>query len=280
MKVGLVAMRRIAQTVSFGLLHSNFVGTSALSRVCIPVMSCEACAIAWLGCPIGMIGRSLAFHEIPWLVLLMTVGVGLLVGRAFCGWVCPMGFLQDLLHKIPSRKFTLPRWTAGIKYAVLLASVFAVAWFIGVDSDYFYCNFCPTAGMQVALPIAIIDRDWYGITSRIPKSTLVVVVVIAAVFINRSFCKVMCPIGALVALTNRVTPFRIKLDSETCVGCRKCDKSCPMDVPVMAHRAAEAGAVNRDLECVECLDCQDACPVSAIHPHVLPQTRKEPSPNA
>lgn len=274
---GLTAIRRGVQTLSFALLHSNFFASSAASRFCVPVMSCEACAVAWLGCPIGMIGRSLTFHEIPWLVLLMTVGVGILVGRFFCGWICPMGFLQDLLYKIPSRKFTLPRWTGAIKYGVLAASVVAAGWFIGVGSGYFYCNICPTAGIQVVLPAAFSGGGWGHISDNAIKMAMVVVVIIGAVLASRSFCKIMCPVGALVALTNRLTPFRLKLDGKTCVGCRKCDKTCAMDVPVMSHRADKANAINRDLECIECLACKETCPVKAIHPHVLPQRKKEES---
>ena len=274
MRWGLTATRRAVQTLSLVAFHSNAFGSAALARFCLPVMSCEACALAWLGCPVGMIGKSVAFHEFPWLVLLMVLGVGALVGRLLCGWVCPMGFLQDLLHKIPSRKFLLPRWTTAIKYVVLAVTVFGAAWFVGNESPFFYCGFCPTAGMQVVLPVAIADRDWSGITSHLFKMSLVVAVLVSAVFVSRSFCKVMCPIGALVALTNRLTPFRLKVDGEACVGCRKCDKQCPMDVPVMEHGGQGAAAVNRELECITCLGCQTACPVQAIEPHVLPERGK------
>ena len=271
MKDGITAARRTVQAAAFAFLHSNVFGSAALARFCLPVMNCEACAVAWLGCPVGMMGRSLVFHEIPWLVLLMVLGLGVLVGRLFCGWVCPMGFLQDLLHMIPSRKFRLPRWTACIKYGVLAVTVLGVAWFVGTDSPYFYCGFCPTAGIQVVLPAAIEDIDVSRLTWQPVKMILVVAVLVSGVFISRSFCKVMCPIGALVAITNRLTPFRIKVEGETCVGCKKCDKGCPMDVPVMWHREAGAAPVNRDTECIECLTCQSACPTNAIGTQVLPK---------
>lgn len=272
---GLPAVRRGVQTLSFAAFHSNFFGIGALAGYCLPVMNCEACAVAWLGCPIGLLGRSLAFHEGPWLVLALVFGVGALVGRLLCGWVCPMGFLQDLLHKVPSRKFRLPRWAAAIKYAVLAVTVVGVAWWVGVESSFYYCNFCPTAGMQVVLPIAIADHDWSGVVGRPVKIGLVVAVLVSAVFVSRSFCKVMCPVGAWVALTNRFAPFRVKLDGAACVGCRTCDARCPMDVRVMRHREPGSGAVSRDTECIECLTCQAVCPASAIHAQVLSAARKE-----
>lgn len=263
---GLTAKRRATQTVAFLAFHSNVFGIAVLSKFCLPAMNCEACAVAWLGCPIGMMGSSLTLHEIPWLVLAMVLGTGLLIGRFLCGWICPMGFFQDLLHKIPSRKFRLPRWATYIKYGVLAFTAIGAAWFIGKDSPYFYCNFCPTAGMQVVLPIAIADGDWARITDNAVKMLLVLAVLVSGILVSRSFCKVMCPVGALVALTNRINPYRLNLHGETCVGCRTCDKHCPMDLPVMGHREKGARPINRDLECITCLTCQADCPVHAIRP--------------
>ncbi len=275
---GLTAIRRGVQTLSLAAFHSNFFGSAAAARFCLPVMNCEACAVAWLGCPIGMLGKSLAFHEVPWLVLLMVLGVGALVGRFLCGWVCPMGFLQDLLHKIPSKKFRLPRWTAAVKYVVLAVTVVGVAWFVDNESPLFYCSFCPTAGLQVVLPVAIADHDWSGVLGRPVKMALVAAVLVSAVLVSRSFCKAMCPVGAFVALTNRLTPFRVNVDGGACVGCGTCETRCPMDVPIMRHRGENAPTVSRELECITCLECQSACPVSAIQPRVLPSGRKEVSP--
>jgi polyferredoxin len=272
---GLTAKRRMVQTLSLALLHSNVFGSAAASRFCLPVMNCEACAVAWLGCPIGMLGKSLAFREVPWFMLLMVLGAGVLAGRFLCGWVCPMGFLQDLLHKIPSRKFRLPPWASGVKYAVLAVTVIGVAWWVGTESPFYYCSFCPTAGLQVVLPIAIADHDWSGVAGRLAKMTLMAAVLLTGVLVSRSFCKVLCPVGALVALTNRLTPFRLKVDAEACVGCAKCDTRCPMDVPVTRHREEGAAPVNRDLECIACLNCQSVCPVGAIQPQVLPAKRRE-----
>lgn len=232
-------------------------------RYCLPVMNCEACAVAWLGCPIGMIGRSIAFRETPWLVLLLVLGIGAIAGRLMCGWVCPMGLLQDLLHKLPSRKWHLPRWSAGIKYGVLAVTVVGVAWYVGYGTAFFYCTFCPTAGVQVVLPIMIADNDWLLTGARAAKMAFVVAVIVFGVLAHRSFCKVMCPVGALVAIGNRLTPFKLKLDRQACVSCGKCDRSCPMNVPVMRHREGEQ-PINRHPECVACLKCREVCPTHAI----------------
>jgi polyferredoxin len=253
--------RRIVQFLSFGALNSNFIHSAAVSRWCLPVMNCEACIYGWLGCPVGMIRNSLTMHEFPWIPLAIVLGIGVLVGRFFCGWICPIGLLQDLLHKIPSRKFPVPRWTTWIKYPVLAGSVFAAAWTLGGDSPWFFCNFCPTAGVQVVLPAAIMERDVLKLFEQPAKFASTLAMLLGAVALSRPFCKILCPIGALVAITNKIMPWKLHLNGNSCIHCRKCERSCPMDLPVMKHQDA---AVSRDPECILCHECKSACPVDAI----------------
>lgn len=253
--------RRIVQFLSFGALNANFIHSAAVSRWCLPVMNCEACMFGWLGCPVGMIRNSLTMHEFPWIPLAIVLGIGILVGRFFCGWICPIGLLQDLLHKIPSRKFPVPRWTTWIKYPVLAGSVFAAAWYIGGDSLWFFCNFCPTAGVQVVLPASIMERDALKLFEQPAKFAATLAMLLGAVALSRPFCKILCPIGALVAITNKIMPWKLHLNGSSCIHCRKCERSCPMDLPVMKHQDS---AVSRDAECILCHECKSACPVNAI----------------
>ena len=136
---GVNAKRRLVQSLSFVLLHANFWSVAA-ERFCLPVMNCEACALAWFGCPIGMIGRSVSFLEVPWVVLGIVLFFGVLLGRFLCGWVCPMGFFQDLMYKIPGLKFRLPRFLLWFKYAFLVLTVIVVAAILGMDTLLFYCS--------------------------------------------------------------------------------------------------------------------------------------------
>lgn len=259
----LTTQRRIVQCISLALLNFNAFTFTFGTRFCLPVMNCEACALAWLGCPIGMMGRSIAFLEFPWVPVLLVLGIGIAAGRFLCGWVCPMGFLQDLLYRIPTRKIRLPRWTTWTKYAVLALAVVAAARWLGYGANLFYCSFCPTSGLQVVLPIMIQDGQWTLDGMRAVKMAVVVAVVGMAIFHHRSFCKVMCPVGALIALASRFAAIPLRLDKARCVGCRTCSKSCPMDIPVMQHRTTGA-AINRRLECISCLTCRQSCPTGAI----------------
>jgi len=205
---------------------------------------------------------ALAFHEVPWLLLGIVVGLGLLVGRFFCGWVCPTGFVQDLLFKIPSPKIELPRWMRLIKYGVLGISVVGVSYFLGREHILSFCKWCPTATASDGIP----DVLQHGSTSagwNVSRWAILTAVIVFAVLNHRSFCKVLCPVGALVSVPGRFSWLAIRLNAAKCMRCRQCDKQCPMDVKVEACKDS-GHRINRDPECVNCLTCEAVCTKQAI----------------
>ena len=114
--------RKIALFISTLLPHSSW--GPELKWLCNPVLSCHSCVLAWFACPIGVFVHYSGYHLFPLFALGAMLLVGMLVGRLLCGWVCPLGLVPDLLHKIPSHKFVLPDWTAHLKYLVLFLLVF------------------------------------------------------------------------------------------------------------------------------------------------------------
>ena len=185
---------------------------------------------------------------------------GALLGRLLCGWVCPFGFLQDLLHKIPSPKFTAPDWTANIKYVVLIVSVFLLPFMLGEGTVWSYCRFCPVAAIQVTLPWAAKNGvalfQWYHWV----KIGLMVVILVTVVFSSRIFCRALCPIGALMAVFNYVSFWRVKPPTQACISCRKCDKNCPTGVHP-SERIQNGLPPSHNLDCVLCHECSSVCPV-------------------
>lgn len=254
--------RRFVQILSLIGLNSNF-GTSSVGSFCLPVMNCNACPISWLNCPIYLLSEAVQGFSIPWLSLAIFAGFGLLFGRFLCGWVCPLGFLQDLLYKIPSRKIQFPRWLASPKYAVFLLLVVGAAFWLTKTHPAFWCNYCPTAALQVKIPL-MIQYQKYDIDSKaFLWIGMLLLFFVAAIFNHRSFCKVLCPIGAAMALTNKYTPLRLRLEKARCIHCHACDRKCPMDVPV--ESCSESGrTISRHTECIECLTCEQTCPTTAI----------------
>ena len=88
------------------------------------------------------------------------------------------------------------------------------------------------------------------------KAAILVITIIGCIVCCRFFCKVMCPLGAIYGLLNKVSFYRVHVDREGCVSCSKCRDICPMDIdPVAKPDSAE---------CIRCGKCAAACPVKAI----------------
>lgn len=234
--------------------------------VCVPGLNCYSCPAASGACPIGsfqaVVGSSkfnFSYYVTGTLILL-----GVLLGRFVCGFLCPFGWLQELLHKIPGKKFSTKKLKplTYIKYVVLLFAVVLLPVLVVNDvgmGDPFFCKYiCPQGVLEGAIPLAIANA---GIRSALGhlftwKLAVLIAVVVLSVLFYRPFCKWICPLGAFYALMNRVSLLGIRVDACKCVSCGKCSKVCQMDVDVV--RAPNHA------ECIRCGKCIGACPVDAI----------------
>lgn len=238
----------------------------ARKTVCVPGLNCYSCPAASGACPIGsfqaVVGSSkfnFSYYVTGTLILL-----GVLLGRFVCGFLCPFGWLQELLHKIPGKKLSTKRLKAltYIKYVVLLFAVVLLPVLVVNDlgmGDPFFCKYvCPQGVLEGAIPLAIANA---GIRSALGqlftwKLAVLIAVVVLSVLFYRPFCKWICPLGAFYALMNRVSLLGIRVDACKCVSCGKCSRVCQMDVDVV--RAPNHA------ECIRCGKCIGACPVDAI----------------
>lgn len=234
--------------------------------VCVPGLNCYSCPAASGACPIGsfqaVVGSSkfaFSYYITGFLLLL-----GVLLGRFICGFLCPFGWFQELLHKIPTRKLSTKRLKplTYIKYAVLLLAVVLLPALIKNDvgmGDPFFCKYlCPQGVLEGAIPLAAVNsgiRSALGVLFSWKLGILITVIVLSVVF-YRPFCKWLCPLGAFYALVNRVSLFGMKVDKHKCVSCGRCAKACKMDVDVTK---------NPDhTECIRCGMCIRACPTKAV----------------
>jgi len=151
-----------------------------MHNVCSPVFHCYSCPLALFACPIGVMANFSALHIFPFVAIGTLVVIGALFGSFICGWVCPFGFLQDLIGRIPTRKFELPGWMGYSRYVVLVAFVFVVPYgipdwlpekvpsmqaklewlndesgWLGYDSPLFICSVCPAGALEAAVPNVI-----------------------------------------------------------------------------------------------------------------------------
>ena len=119
----------VAATV---LLNLRVFGFS-FKGLCSPGFNCHGCPWASFACPIGVMTFSSAVRQIPALAIATVVMIGLVVGRMVCGFACPFGLLQELLHRIPSPKIRLPKFARHGKYLALALLVFLLPFLLGFE---------------------------------------------------------------------------------------------------------------------------------------------------
>lgn len=206
-----------------------------LKTLCVPGLNCYACPGALGSCPIGALqavlgDRSFQFSAYVFGFLMV---VGALCGRFVCGWLCPFGLVQDLLHKIPFpkkiRTFRGDRVLRYLKYAVLVVLVILLPLFavdiIGQGSPWFCKWVCPAGTLEGGIPLVLAND---GLRSAVGflyawKMSILVAIVLLSILIYRPFCRYLCPLGAIYALFNRLSLFRVK-PGPLCARCPMCAK--------------------------------------------------------
>ena len=262
--------RRWVQSLSLLALHSSW--GPEVKWLCNPVLSCHSCLLAWFACPIGVYIHYSGYHVFPFLAVGTVLLLGVLVGRLLCGWVCPFGFLQDILFKIPTRKFLLPAWSSYIKYVVLVLTVFLVPFLFGEESLFVFCRFCPSAALQVSVPYLL--GGGVLSTTTLIKLVLAVVILVMVVFVERGFCRLLCPIGAMLAPLNYMSLWIVKVPAPGCLSCAKCDDVCPTHI-APSERIEQKIPANRALDCIVCHACQPICSQLGDNPVEPKRSRRD-----
>ena len=237
-----------------------------LKGLCVPGLNCYSCPAAAASCPVGslqaVIGSS-KFHFACYVTGILIL-IGVLLGRVVCGFLCPFGWFQELLHKIPTRKFSTRRFhiLTYLKYAVLLLFVIVLPMTVVNEvgmGDPFFCKYiCPAGILEGGIPLSAADA---GIRASLGwlftwKSCILLGVIALSIFFYRPFCKWLCPLGAFYGLFNRISVYRIQVDREKCTACGACSRVCKMDVDVTRSP--------NSAECIRCGDCVASCPHRAI----------------
>ena len=183
--------------------------------VCVPGLNCYSCPAASGACPIGALQTvaGSAKYGFSYYITGTLILLGVLLGRFICGFLCPFGWFQELLHKIPTKKFSTKKlkYLTWIKYAVLLVTVFLLPALAVNDvgmGDPFFCKYiCPQGVLEGAIPLSVVNS---GIRSALGalfawKFSVLIAVTAVSVFFYRPFCKWLCPLGAFYALLNKVS---------------------------------------------------------------------------
>ena len=239
-----------------------------LKNVCVPGLNCYSCPGAIGSCPIGSMQavEGSTKYGFSMYVTGFLVLVGLLCGRFVCGWLCPFGWIQELLHKIPFKKIKVPaglnRILSYFKYVVLMLFVIILPIVtvneFGISTPYFCKYICPAGTLEAGIPLLITNPMLRGAVGFLFswKMVILLAVILFSMMIFRPFCRYVCPLGAFYGLFNGISFYRYKVDDEMCTKCGVCSGACKMDiVPYEKPNSPE---------CIRCGDCVKACPHGAI----------------
>ena len=256
------ALSTLLHNADFRGFFTGRISQSPAKSVCVPGLNCYSCPAATGACPIGSLQSSLSAQKFrfPYYVLGLLIFFGAVAGRFICGFLCPFGFLQDLLYKIPFFKkiksFKIDKYLRWIKYIILIVLVIILP--LCVKLTPFFCKYLCPSGTLAGILLAFSDTrlfDLFG-TMFAWKACVLGTIVLASVLIFRPFCKFLCPLGAFYSLFNRAGVFRMSVDKSRCDGCSACARTCKMGVNPAENPNA--------LECIRCGECINACPHGAL----------------
>ncbi len=264
--------RRLVQLYAALLYNANLKGfvegdiyQGGTKALCVPGLNCYSCPAAVGACPLGALQNAIAasakrpaFYVIGILLLF-----GMSLGRTICGWLCPFGLIQELLHRLPGpklKKGKITRRLSWLKYALLAVLVVVLPlWsaFRSLPLPAFCKYICPAGTLEGAAALLLhpANAALRGMLGGLflNKLILLALILLACVFLYRAFCRFLCPLGALYGLMTRLALVGIKLDRARCTDCGTCLRVCPMDIRRVGDR-----------ECIACGKCVSRCPEQAI----------------
>jgi len=281
--------RRLVQLYSALLYNAHLRGfidgeiyVGRAKTVCVPGFNCYSCPGAIGACPLGSIQNALAAagHQAGWYVLGIILLYGVILGRTICGWLCPLGLIQELLHKIPTpkiRKSRITRVLSWLKYILLAVFAAAIPLWYGLRHNMplpGFCKYiCPAGTFEGAIGLLAnpVNSEKFSMLGILFTRKFIIMLLIGllCIFCYRTFCRFICPLGAIYGLFNSFNVISVKVDSSLCSGCGSCVCSCGMDVRHVG-----------DHECINCGRCMEVCTRNAISIKAGSFTLKAPADKA
>jgi polyferredoxin len=199
-------------------------------------------------------GSMPAIHPAAMWLFITFVAISLLLRKAFCSWLCPVGTLSEWLWKSGRatfrRNFAPPKWLditlRSLKYVLFGLFLYAV-------------------GTMPARAIAQFLESPYGLVAdvkmlnffrhmSVTAAAVVGVLALSSIFVKNFWCRYLCPYGAVMGLVSMLSPLRIRRAPAKCIDCAKCAKACPSLLPV------DKLVQIRSAECLGCMECVAVCP--------------------
>lgn len=288
--------RKITQFCCFVLFNAVVFGFGPWP-ILLPIVHSLGTPQKTVGDAFTMLQWMLHDLVFPWLPLAAFLLTAVFLGRALCGWVCPFGFVQDLLGYVKRKHTQVSLRThegmIKVKYVVLAVTLFisgtlALSLAAGTGESYKaalgvfapapFNALSPSDTLFAIVPRMVLDVRYANPGSVLTeifvvrpllwtRLAIMAMVLVLAAYVPRSWCRYLCPHGAALALLNRFSFLGLKRDPLKCtkVGCRACVEVCPMNIRILELPWEKFS----DPECIYCLKCVEACTTGAIKPKFL-----------
>ena len=243
--------------IAFGfmMIWGGLIFGLKMSSISIPILSCPWNTEQMTESSCYYLSHLNELFELPIKIILIffgsTIGFTLLFGRAICGFLCPMGLVQDIMDKIRQKTKTegvsmnekMYSALTPIKWCMVI--IFVGLCFMGGN----FCNFCPAVAVSPILA---------GISTSLYVSGFLMILVLMGAFFKRRFFCTVCPLGYLMGLLHKFSLFRIKKDCQACTECGACYEACPMGIKMIYTERGKADVT--DANCIMCGECVRCCP--------------------
>lgn len=220
----------------------------------------------------------------PTVITLLTVAALVLVlSKAFCGWMCPLGFFQEIVNIVgkklgfkqtetlsveSTKKFTVAKW-AILLFLVLIFPLLTGLGFLSHAWGSPYCSVCPSRILTTLLVgdasqvyVSTADASYFALS--LIADFLFGLMIALALFVRQPFCRI-CPILPLQSVFKKIGLLRlVKSESSHCEGCGQCVKACPMDIHPLCDSVEKSKNITHT-DCTLCARCVEFCP----HDNVL-----------
>lgn len=209
-------------------------------------------------------------HPAGMFIFLAIVLMSLVIGKSFCSWLCPIGFLSELLgdfgEKLFRRKIILPKILdyplRSLKYLLLGFFVYSI---------FFVMTIASVKAFLDSPYNVVADIKMYYFFADISQFSLIVISIlfVLSIIVRNFWCRYLCPYGALLGIASLLSPLKIKRNTVNCIDCNLCVKACPSNIKVDKVKTVFSD------ECTSCLNCIDVCPVAdTLYLHSLIPMKK------
>ena len=217
-------------------------------------LNCQACELAWLGCPIGMLQQYVIYSRIPLYVFGVLIAFGTALGRAICGWLCPFGLILDMCNKVCTHQYKPPEWLRYFKYVYLVGVIVLAA----VTSTIFWCRYLCFGALLGIIPFWLTWQTVSAFWFIYHFIVFTFYLTFSYYTHGRAWCRYFCPLGAIFSLLNPFSLLKRKHDWKWCTQCGLCINACPMGLdPTKDNNWSK-------VDCIKCGRCVKECKSNAL----------------